>query len=260
MSTEPTVAQNLPDNTQENKRIWETYDWPQAGDEWSGPWGGSGPLWHGFIMPRLWRFLPATRAVEIAPGFGRCTQYLKHHCEELVLVDLVEKCIEACKARFRDDDNLDYIVNDGETLPGVADGSVDLVFSWDSLVHVDYGPMRSYVREIARVLRPGGVALLHHSNLGMHEHELGGIDPNAQLGNRRVSVSAAKIARDAREAGLGVVVQELLPWNDARFHNDCVSLLVNGQGREPDDHILKREDFGAEIEIVSRVAERYRTP
>ena len=31
---------------EENKSLWESqYEWPEAGDEWSVPWGGTQNLW-----------------------------------------------------------------------------------------------------------------------------------------------------------------------------------------------------------------------
>lgn len=53
----------------------------------------------------------------------------------------------------------------GTSLPMVADASIDLVFSWDSLVHVEGDVMDAYIEECARVLSEGGFGWIHHSNL-----------------------------------------------------------------------------------------------
>lgn len=47
----------------------------------------------------------------------------------------------------------------------MGDGAVDLAFSFDSLVHVEIDVIEGYLTELARVLVPDGVAILHHSNL-----------------------------------------------------------------------------------------------
>ena len=45
---------------EENKQVWDGgYEWPAAGDEWSEAWGGAEMQWHGVLMPRIHRFLPA---------------------------------------------------------------------------------------------------------------------------------------------------------------------------------------------------------
>src|SRR6266550_6857049 len=63
------------------------YDWKDAGEEWSAPWGTSAAQWFGAILPRVRAFLPAETILEIAPGFGRWTYYLKDYCQELWIVD-----------------------------------------------------------------------------------------------------------------------------------------------------------------------------
>jgi hypothetical protein len=71
----------------------------------------------------------------IGPGFGRWTQYLRRLCIRLIVVDLSERCIDSCRRRFAGDRHIEYIVNDGTSLEQIPDGSVDFIFSFDSLVH-----------------------------------------------------------------------------------------------------------------------------
>src|SRR3954464_15727991 len=95
-----------------NVAVWETsWDWSEQGEEWSGWWGGTPALWHGALLPRLHAFLPAPTILEIAPGYGRWTQYLKNCCDRLVVVDLAERCIEHCRERFSGASNIEYHVN-----------------------------------------------------------------------------------------------------------------------------------------------------
>ena len=61
-----------------NKKWWgQDYDWSEAGDEWSRPWGGPEAQWYGSLYPRIHRFLPTGQVLEIACGHGRWTQFLK---------------------------------------------------------------------------------------------------------------------------------------------------------------------------------------
>src|SRR5207253_6202315 len=76
------------------------YDWQEAGEEWSVPWGSSAAQWAGTILPRISDCLPTGTILEIAPGFGRWTHYLKDYCDELWAVDKSSECIEACIQRF----------------------------------------------------------------------------------------------------------------------------------------------------------------
>ena len=88
---------------EENLDRWnEDYDWRYQGDPWSKPWGSARGQWYRSIYPRIQAFLPAPSILEIAPGFGRWTEFLLEFCETLVGVDVSPKCVEACRQRFAD--------------------------------------------------------------------------------------------------------------------------------------------------------------
>jgi len=142
------------------------YDWPRQGDEWSESWGGVTYQWWSTLFPRLQGHIPAARIVEIAPGYGRWTHFLKDLCQELVIVDIAEPAIAYCRERFADDAHVSCHVNDGASLPMVGSASTDLIFSCDSLVHVERDVLTAYLAEFTRILRPNGVAFIHHSNMG----------------------------------------------------------------------------------------------
>ena len=101
-----------------------------------------------------------TTVLEIAPGHGRWTNEMVEHCARLILVDVSSSCIEFCKNRFVAYDNMVYIVNDGQMLPGVANASVDFVWSFDSFVHMEIDVIESYLAEIQRVLKTWPVPYL----------------------------------------------------------------------------------------------------
>jgi ubiquinone/menaquinone biosynthesis C-methylase UbiE len=219
----------------------ESWDWSTSGDEWSTWWGGTPSLWYGALLPRIHAFVPAGTVLEIAPGFGRWTQYLKDLAGHLILVDLADKCIEHCRTRFADAKNMEFHVNDGRSLSMVADGSVDFVFSWDSLVHADMDIIGDYLSELGRVLSPNGVAFLHHSNVKMHarSHALAMRTPGKllpRLINRGVlldvyawrapSVSAESVEAACARAGLTVRSQELFTWEHGRYLTEAISVIT----------------------------------
>ena len=76
------------------------YDWKEAGEEWSQPWGSSAAQWTGTIFPRIRECLPVGTILEIAPGFGRWTHYLKDYCNELWAVDKSERLYRSVSAAF----------------------------------------------------------------------------------------------------------------------------------------------------------------
>ena len=217
-----------------NRSHWSSYDWSMEGDEWSGAWGGSDNLWHGTIFPRIQRFLPAGHILEIAPGFGRCTQFLVDQTDRLSIVDLTARCIDACKKRFHERNTITFHVNDGRSLEMIEDESVDFAFSWDSLVHAEPDVLESYVHQLKRKLKPGGAGFIHHSNIGEYlDIETG----NLTVENKhwRATGMTAELFRTyCREAGLVCVSQEIVPWGGSIF-NDCFSIVLR------DDQTLARD-------------------
>src|SRR5215475_14385035 len=114
---------------EQNSNVWnDNYEWSKDGDEWSQAWGGSESQWFGTIFRRIHAFLPAETILEIAPGFGRWTHFLKNYCKRLIVVDLSERCIETCKRRFSRSSHIEYHINDGKSLQFVPDQSIDFAF------------------------------------------------------------------------------------------------------------------------------------
>lgn len=218
-------------SVQENLQFWSVYDWKLEGNEWNVGYGGTRAAWQWAILPRIQRFVPCEHMLELAPGHGVWTEHLRPFARRMTLVDLTPRCIEFCRGKFGED-NMTYIVNDGRTLPGVADGSIDFVFSWHSLVHAEHDVMRSYVKEMQRVLRPGGFGLIHHTNYAEFAVEKNGRPPLPNDHWRGSDMSAEKFRNDCAEFGLRCVYQELVPWGCIE-PVDCFSLVQRlrpGQG------------------------------
>jgi ubiquinone/menaquinone biosynthesis C-methylase UbiE len=102
--------------------------------------------------------------LEIGPGAGRWSEALSERASTLVLADVSERPLELCRERFAGDDRIRYVLSSGSDLPGVGDGSIDAVWSWDVFVHIAPRDQAAYLKEIARVLAPGGLAVIHHAD------------------------------------------------------------------------------------------------
>ena len=223
---------------EENVLKWDGTDhWRRNGDRWSQPWGSVEMQWYGSILPRIHAFVPTGTVLEIAPGFGRWTAYLKDLCRELIAVDLSRRCIDACQERFAGHPGVSFHVNDGRSLEMVPDGRIDFVFSFDSLVHAEEDVMRAYVDQLAAKLKPDGVAFLHHSNFGQYRRysalvqkvpvlrnllrNLGGVNVHW----RAPSMTAGKLDRFAEAAGLQMIRQEIINWRSMLL-TDCLSTFT----------------------------------
>ena len=176
------------------------------------------PNWVGLIFPFL-EGSDLRSAIDLAAGHGRNTAKLLEQAEHVWVIDINEENIAWCRRRFAGDARVEFLVGDGMTLRGVPDASITLVYCFDAMVHFDSDSVRSYLRESARVLVPGGRAFFHHSNFTSNPG--GDVHDNAQWRN---FMSKELFAHYARKEGLNVVRQRVLDWGpDAAL--DCVSLV-----------------------------------
>jgi SAM-dependent methyltransferase len=230
----------------DNLAIWNgEYDWPQAGDEWSAAWGGVAHQWWHTLFPRLQGYVPAQRILEIAPGYGRWTHFLKDLCEEMVIVDLAQGCIDHCRKRFAEDSHVQAHANDGKSLAMVEDQSIDLAFSFDSLVHVEHDVIDAYLGQLASKLTANGIGFIHHSNMGAY----GPLEWETRNPHwRGLTVSAPIFEHIAASHGLRCVGQETLTWGDDHtLLNDCISVFTPaGSAWERDNVKLENPTFSTQ--------------
>jgi SAM-dependent methyltransferase len=146
-----------------NRAIWNAWDWGQGGEEWT-----SSPEWKGSVLRCvLERLIPqGGRILEIGPGGGRWTAALIERADEYVGLDLSETAVDTCRRRFRDERKATFIVGSGEDLQCIGGASIDAIWSFDVFVHINEVTVASYLDEFARVLKPGGIAVIHHGGVG----------------------------------------------------------------------------------------------
>ena len=240
-----------------NIQKWdERYHWNDGGDNWSRFYGGPAMQWRLTLLPRILPFVPAPSILEIAPGFGRWTHFLKDLCEHLTVVDLSQKCIESCKERFADSSSITYHTNDGRSLAMIPDDSIDFVISVDSLVHVEEDVIAAYLDQLAVKMTKDAVGFIHHSNLGEHARlyrfmrsnslvygvcKALGFGPNG--GDRALSMTAARFDALAEAAGLQCIGQEMISWGRTRRLNDCFSLFTRRGSRWERPNVVVRNPY-----------------
>ncbi len=244
------------------------YDWKDAGEEWSEPWGSSSAQWSGSILPRIRDCLPTEKILEIAPGFGRWTHYLKDYCHELWVVDASGECVEACSRRFAAESHVRCYLNDGRSLSMIPDASVDFVFSFDSFVHLRRELVEAYLSELGRTLKIGGKGFIHHSNLGAYVGSLSERVPQPMRKllrkikildwehHRNPTMSADLFRSLCAHAGLHCISQELINWRGRRLI-DCLSLFERGgPTKNTSTKIVRNPRFMRE---AARIRRQWRT-
>lgn len=144
-----------------NRVLWGDFDWVgDGGEEWS-----VSPEFKRSVVDCI--LLPHTpkggSVLEIGPGGGRWSEFIQKEAGRLVLVDLSPEAIESCKKRLRGYKDVDFHVVDGASLSVVSSNTIDMVWSFDTFVHICPADIRSYLMEVARVLKRHGVAVIHHT-------------------------------------------------------------------------------------------------
>ena len=200
----------------ENRAIWTGWDWSQRGDEWND--SDEPERWKATLIDEvlLASLGDAGAILEIGPGAGRWSEVLRPRAERLVLVDVTQRALELTRERLGDDGKVEYVLTDGAAFPDVEDASIDFVWSFDVFVHIAPLDVASYIAEVARVLRPGGSAVIHHS--GRLQRFPGWRSP----------MTAVLFAQLAREHGLEVT-RQFDSWSNGRFgvrtNDDVITVL-----------------------------------
>lgn len=98
-----------------------------------------------------------SRVLEIGCGVGRMTRWFAEEFGEVHALDVSPEMIAQARVRLAGYRNLTLHTGTGVDLEPLPDGYFDLVFSYIVFQHIPSAAViRSYVREAARVLKPGG--------------------------------------------------------------------------------------------------------
>jgi SAM-dependent methyltransferase len=140
----------------------------------------------------------AWRALEVGCGPGRLIKPLSRHFGEIHGVDVSDEMIRLARARLSDVPHAHVHATNGASLAQFADESFDFVYSYAVFQHI---PSRDvvleYMREIRRVLKPGGIFRGQFNGLPYPG------DTNTWRG---VAFSADDICAFTRENGLQLLI------------------------------------------------------
>jgi SAM-dependent methyltransferase len=102
--------------------------------------------------------------VDIGCGVGRLTRVLAARARHVYGVDVSREMLELARRHNAELRNVEWLHGDGQGLGVLGDASVDGCFSHVVFQHIpDPAITLEYVREMGRVLRPGGWALFQVS-------------------------------------------------------------------------------------------------
>lgn len=106
-------------------------------------------------------YVSGRTVLDIASGEGYGSRLLAKSAKKVVGVDLSEEAISHAKAKYANQENLDFLVGSCTNIPA-ADGFFDVVVSFETIEHItEHDKM---LDEIKRVLKPGGILIISSPN------------------------------------------------------------------------------------------------
>jgi SAM-dependent methyltransferase len=108
------------------------------------------------------------RILDLGVGAGRTVKGLREVSRDYLGVDYMQEMVDDCRRRFP---NVRFERVDARSMPQFADASFDLVvFSCNGICMVDHAGRLSILREVYRLLAPGGYFLFSTSNRDDPDH------------------------------------------------------------------------------------------
>jgi len=180
------------------------------------------------------------RILDFGAGIGNSIPHFRHYfpAADLLCADVSAKSLAIAGERFGAAAR--YLAIAGDVLP-LPDRAVDLAFTACVFHHIPAGEQQAWLRELRRVVRPGGALLLFEHNplnpLTVRAVNTCPFDVNARL------IRAGAMARLVRSAG----------WQDAEvdYHLFFPRLL---SGLRPLEPWLDWLPLGAQYSVFARAA------
>lgn len=119
---------------------------------------------------------PDDVVLDVGCGLGRLTRAIAGRAREVVGIDISSEMLDRARELNPQLANVRWVHGDGTSLAGVADASIDAIVSHVVFQHIpDPQVTLGYVRDMGRVLRPGGWSAFQVSNdPGVHRPRHGG--------------------------------------------------------------------------------------
>lgn len=158
------------------RETWSRYvsDWREdpslnlgvgtLGEEWGGP-ALADLIVDELAGPHL---ASSVDVLELGCGGGKFSLRLAPRCRSLVCTDISAEMIEQTRATVAGHElagNVTYQRLNGVDFSGIPSNSVDFVFSYDVQLHLQPQNVYSYLLDARRILRAGGVFMLHQVDL-----------------------------------------------------------------------------------------------
>lgn len=110
--------------------------------------------------------------LDAACGEGYGSSLLARYGEKVVGLDIDEASVSEASQKYKNE-NLSFVSGNIAQLP-FEDSSFDMVVSYETIEHVPEEIQRSFLNEIQRVLRPGGILIMSTPNKAVYTDKVSG--------------------------------------------------------------------------------------
>ncbi len=171
------------------------------------------------VFRKMFDKLDISELLEIAFGQGRHSARVPKIYRRMVLLDTSTTAIQVATDRFRNNTAVVTVLSsDGYTIEQ-PDNSFTAAYSYDAMVHFEPTTVAAYLKELARVLKPGGKALLHHSVFDKNPAGVFTTSPNW-----RNYMTKDLFLHYTSRACLRILDQRVFAWGDVA-DSDALTLL-----------------------------------
>lgn len=108
---------------------------------------------------------PESVVGEIGSGGGRIALRVAPKVGQFYCFDISAEMLKKAKAALSASANATYVLLTETVLPSSLKGQLDFIYAFDVFVHLDLHTLWKYFQEIAGVLKSGGRAFIHTTNL-----------------------------------------------------------------------------------------------
>lgn len=158
---------------------------------------------------------PNDTLLEIGCGYGRLLWHMLPRVKRVIGVDLAEQPLGEAKKLLSGRGEFQLVQGDGVGLRGVMDAAVDGAYAFTVFQHMTRDGVHDYIRDVNRVLAPGGRACFQFFSDGSSERNIVN-----ETREQSISYSAAQVCASVEQAGLRV----------ERFERECLDAIYPGRG------------------------------